>query len=167
MAGPIGSSEMHLKNVARVSNEAAKQCWIEHQTLGHVKEALRVTLAWKVTTVGAPRKHSTLQFMLRSFERHFNRLMDLEEAGGYMADICDAKPRLWHQAFKLIDQHHEFRRTIAELADELDQLAPADDKNLCQQCREISALLDRVDQHDSQEIAMMQDALLIDEGGEG
>jgi hypothetical protein len=167
MTAPSTSRNTYFANDSKLSDAAAKQCWIEHQTLQHVKEALRVTLAWKVSSVGAPRKLSTLQFMLRSFERHLSRLMDLEESGGYLADICDAKPRLWHRAFKLIDQHRSFRQALSDLAAALERVAPTNDADLNEMCDQITALLGQVDDHDSQEIEMIQEALLIDEGGEG
>ena len=48
---------------------AANQCWVEHQTLTHIKEALRVTLRWDVPSIGLPRKLSSVTFTLGSFHR--------------------------------------------------------------------------------------------------
>ena len=61
------------------THSQASAVWMEHQILGHVKQALRVTLNWKVPAVGLPRGLNSLQFTMNSFDRHLHRIMDLEE----------------------------------------------------------------------------------------
>ena len=52
---------------------------VEHQILDHVKSALRVTLDWQVPNIGVTRKLSSMKFALESFQRHFGRLISMEE----------------------------------------------------------------------------------------
>jgi hypothetical protein len=161
-------------NIARLSSPpitvqdpAAEQCWIEHQTLNHVKEALRITLSWKVGAVGLPRKLSSIKFTLKSFQRHLARLMKLEEEGGYMAWVGDEKPSLLERTQLLEGEHESFRRTLAALTAALDELRSVEELKFAQTCQELEALLQEVDLHDAKEIELIQEALLVDEGGEG
>ncbi|MEX0938823.1 MAG: hypothetical protein WDZ59_13260 [Pirellulales bacterium] len=161
-------------NIARLSSPpltvqdpAAEQCWIEHQTLNHVKEALRITLNWKVGAVGLPRKLSSIKFTLKSFQRHLARLMKLEEEGGYMSWVCDEKPSLSERAKLLEGEHERFRRALAHLTAALDELRSAEETQFVELCQELESLLQEVDVHDAKEIELMQEALLVDEGGEG
>ncbi len=72
---------------------AANQCWIEHQALTHIKEALRITLRWDIPSIGVPRKLSSVSFMLDSFQRHLDRLMKLEEEEG----ITVTQQAIWYR----------------------------------------------------------------------
>ena len=148
-------------------NSVASQCWIEHKVLTHIKDALRVTLDWKVPSVGVLRKLTSVRFTLRSFQRHLERIMSLEEDGGYMIVVEELKPNMSEQADALRSEHDEFRASLERLVPSLDQLSQEDERRFHQVCYEINVLLDQVDQHDSKEVTLLQDALLMDEGGEG
>ena len=148
-------------------NSVASQCWIEHKVLTHIKAALRVTLDWKVPSVGVLRKLTSVRFTLKSFQRHLERIMSLEEDGGYMIVVEELKPNMSEQADALRSEHDEFRASLERLVPSLDKLSPEDERRFHQVCYEINVLLDQVDQHDSKEVTLLQDALLFDEGGEG
>jgi hypothetical protein len=75
------------------SSTASIAC-MEHQILEHVKQALRVTINWEAPVVSMPRKLSSLQFTIKSFKRHLERVISIEEEGGYMHEVVDAKPYL-------------------------------------------------------------------------
>ena len=102
---------------------AANQCWVEHQTLTHIKEALRVTLRWNVPSIGLPRKLSSVTFVLGSFHRHLERLMNLEEEGEYLACVEEAKPNLFHKVKALQHEHDQFRAALRDLLPPLEALA--------------------------------------------
>lgn len=140
---------------------------MEHQILDHVKRALRVTLSWKAPSVGLPRKISSVQFTTKSFQRHLERVMTLEEFDGYMCVVAECKPNLDAQLARLRDDHEEFRRRLAELSLRLESLNDYDATALEEACEEVRALLDDVDRHDKEEIDLLQESLLSDEGGEG
>lgn len=150
----------------------ANVAWMEHQILDHVKQALRVTLGWQVPAVGLSRKLSSVQFTLKSFQRHLERLMDIEEEDGYMVVVAETKPHLAMRVERLEHDHDEFRRKIEHLLPEVESLN-AESLNRGEsdafesKCEEIYALLANVDRHDTQEIELLQETLLYDEGGEG
>src|SRR3990170_1471659 len=85
---------------------------IEHQVLNHVKQALRVTLEWDAPVVSLPRKLSSLQFTIKSFRRHLERVMSIEEEGGYLDDVAAAKPNLQPRIESLSRDHARFRARI-------------------------------------------------------
>lgn len=145
----------------------ANAAWMEHQILDHVKLALRVTLGWQVPTVGLPRKLSSLQFTLKSFQRHLERLMDIEEQDGYMAMVAETKPHLTARVERLEHDHNAFRREICHLLPEVESLSDYQSEEFEMVCEEITALLEHVDRHDTEEIELLQETLLYDEGGEG
>lgn len=150
----------------------ASTSWMEHSVLEHVKQALRVTLDWKAPVVSMPRKLSSLQFTMKSFHRHLERVMSIEEEGGYLDDILEVKPNLQSRIESLLGDHGRFRARIRELVPELDDLGEYDVSDWAEQqfldvCQDIRNLLDDVDRHDAQEIDLLQESLLYDEGGEG
>jgi len=145
----------------------ANAAWMEHQILDHVKQALRVTLGWQVPSVGLPRKLSSLQFTLKSFQRHLERLMDIEEEDGYMLVVAEAKPNQSVRIERLEQDHDRFRYAIRQLLPEVEALSEYQSEEFEQVCGQISELLEKIDHHDTEEIALLQETLLCDEGGEG
>ena len=140
---------------------------MEHRILEHVKQALRVTLDWKAPVVSMPRKLSSLQFTMKSFERHLKRLMSIEEEGGYMAEVAEMKPHLQDRVDCLACDHDLFRDRIRELVPNLTDINEWEEERFHEACDEIRALLDGVDEHDAREVELIQETLLLDEGGEG
>ena len=149
---------------ARALAEATR---MEHQILDHVKQALRVTLDWRTPSIGLPRKMSSVQFTTKSFTRHLLRMMDLEESDGYMATVRELKPNLDHRVRRLKRHHDQFRTTIAGLQPQIDAMKGLAEDEFEFASSQIRELLDTVDQHDIEEIELLQETLLCDEGGEG
>jgi hypothetical protein len=157
---------MYAKQIddARAQAESSR---MEHRILDHVKQALRVTLEWRAPSIGLPRKMSSVQFTTKSFARHLLRMMDLEETDGYMNEVRELKPNLEHRVGRLERQHDDFRMRLARLAPEIESLQGLPDDQFEFVCSQIAELLDRVDEHDVEEIELLQETLLLDEGGEG
>jgi hypothetical protein len=145
----------------------ANAACLEHEILNHVKQALRVTLGWKVPREGIARKLSSVQFTLKSFQRHLERLMDIEEQDGYMVFVEEVKPNMHFRVDQLEKDHARFRRLLDQLLPKVDSLSEFNPEEIENACGEVSALLDRVDQHDKEEIALLQESMWFDEGGEG
>jgi hemerythrin-like domain-containing protein len=140
---------------------------IEHQVLNHVKQALRVTLDWDAPVVSLPRKLSSLQFTIKSFRRHLERVMSLEEEGGYLEDVVAAKPNLESRIEKLTRDHNRFRAKIRDLVQQLGAINEWQEDCFVGLCNEIRDLLDEIDLHDEREIDLLQESMLLDDGGEG
>ncbi|QDS99829.1 hemerythrin domain-containing protein [Adhaeretor mobilis] len=149
------------------SRSQASATWMEHQILDHVKQALRVTLDWKVPAVGMPRKLSSLQFTMKSFQRHLQRVMEMEERDGYMTIVADSKPNMEVRIEHLRRDHGLFREWMEELAPEIESLSEFQEEEFDGLCQRIGEMLDSIDRHDADEIELLQETLLFDEGGEG
>jgi len=141
--------------------------WMEHQILDHVKQALRVTLDWDVPSVGLPRKLSSVQFTLKSFLRHLERLMDYEEQDGYMVVVAELKPNMQNRIEHLEHDHAQFRQMMGHLLPEVEEITEYQSDRFEEVCLKIADLLILVDRHDAEEIELLQETLLCDEGGEG
>lgn len=160
---------MSTTNNTRVAryNTAAEHCLVEHRALTHIKSALRVTLDWKAPEVGVPRKMSSVRFTLQSFRRHLERLMNLEEQDGYLVIVAECKPHWSPQVESLRAEHDQIRAALRDLDPEIQSLPPHDQDCLNRVCREINTLLRRIDRHNKRESRLLQDALTLDEGGQG
>lgn len=140
---------------------------MEHQILEHVKQALRVTLGWKVPREGLARKLSSVQFTLKSFQRHLERLMDMEEQDGYLDFVEEFKPSMHARVDRLANDHQQFRARVHYLIPRVEAVRGDDSQALESLCGEIHSLLDEIDHHDREEIELLQESLLRDVGGEG
>jgi hypothetical protein len=145
----------------------ASTSWVEHQVLNHVKQALRVTLDWDAPVVSLPRKLSSLQFTMKSFRRHLERVMSIEEEDGYLDDAVGAKPNMQTRIEALAGDHKRIRARIKQVVPRLDSINEWQDAEFSDVCDEIRDLLDDLDRHDMAEIELLQEAMLMDEGGEG
>jgi hemerythrin-like domain-containing protein len=149
------------------SSSTASIACMEHQILEHVKQALRVTINWEAPVVSMPRKLSSLQFTIKSFNRHFERVISIEEEGGYMNEVVDAKPYLQNRIDGLERDHNAFRTRLRKLNSALNDIKEWEEPRFEKVCQELRELLDDVDRHDLREIELLQESLLMDDGGEG
>jgi hypothetical protein len=140
---------------------------MEHQILHHIKQAMRVTLDWQAPVVSMPRKLSSLQFTIKSFQRHLERVISLEEEGGYMTHVLDARPYFQDRIDQLASDHARFRKRLQKLIPELNDISEWEEPRFNDVCSDLRILIDDVDQHDAKEIELLQESLLYDDGGEG
>jgi hypothetical protein len=131
--------------------------WMEHTILDHIKQALRVTLDWQAPVVSMPRKLSSIQFTMKSFRRHLERVMSIEEEGGYLDEVAEARPSMQSRIECLARDHNRFRARIREIVPELDELNDWEEARFVEICDEIRTLLHEVDWHDALEIDLLQD----------
>jgi hypothetical protein len=143
-----------------------QQVMVEHETLAHVVSALRTTIGWHVVGPDYSRKRSSLAFVCESFHRHLKRLLQLEQAEGYMAVVLDSRPELSERVRALRAEHVHFRRGVRDILARLKALGSTDLAAFNAITAELSGLLDRLDVHHQNEIDLLQEALLRDEGGE-
>jgi hemerythrin-like domain-containing protein len=145
----------------------ASIAYMEHQILDHVKQALRVTINWEAPVVSMPRKLSSLQFTIKSFKRHFDRVISIEEEGGYMNEVIEAKPYLQNRIEHLEREHDVFRARLKALIPQLNSIKEWEEPRFEQVCQDLRQLLDDVDRHDLAESELLQESLMMDVGGEG
>jgi hypothetical protein len=143
------------------------QALLEHQILQLVASALRLCLHWETASVGFAKKLSSVRFTAQSFQRHLERLMSLEEGGGYMQFVRDRQPGLYDESQALRREHDGFRQSLARIVRCLEELPAEDLEALDDACHSLATLLDRLDQHHTREIDLIQEVVDRDTGGEG
>ena len=144
-----------------------QQVLIEQQMLRHITSALRTTMEWKYQGSDFSRKLSSLRFVAESFQRHLKRLMDLEEADGYMALVLESRPQLNQEIETLRQEHEQFRSLLPQIMGSLQRVSPTSPESMTNILDELTALLVKLDAHGKKETKLLQEALLTDEGGEG
>jgi hypothetical protein len=143
------------------------QFTVENQVLDHVKTALRKTLASDEDRMGLERKVSTVKFVTDSLVRHLIRLLDLEDETEAADPIEELKPHLSEKTSALQFEHEQFRAILGEMKDQVSGISPDNEPHFDAFCRDLLSFLDRLDQHEARELAILQELHNADEGGEG
>ena len=144
----------------------AQQALLEHEILQHVVAALRLSLQWQVTAVGMAKKLSSVRFTAQSFQRHLDRILNLEEGGGYLRFVSEQRPGLTDKVLTLRTEHDDFRESLAQIMMSLEKVDESDIGPFDGICHELEDFLDRLDQHHTREVELIQEAM-ADVGGEG
>lgn len=139
----------------------------EQRIFSHIKNSLRVMVEWRAPVVSQVRKRTSVRFALRSFCRHLERLMAFEEQGGYLPNVVSSRPNWENRVNQLREEHSHLREQIGQLVPQIEDEALWQSERFESACRAIRDLLEEVDQHDREEVALLQETLLWDEGGEG
>jgi len=140
---------------------------MEHQIFDHIKQALLVTLNWQAPVIGIPRKLSSLQFTIKSFQRHLDRIISIEEEGGYMVDAMDSKPYLQDRVEQLQTEHSRFRERLRKMIPELNDTKEWDEARFNRICADLRSFVEDLDRHNEREIEVIQESICVEEGGEG
>ena len=152
--------------MATLKDSSISTACLEHQVFEHIKQALLVTLNWQAPSVGIPRKLSSLQFTIKSFQRHLERVLFIEEEGGYMTAAMDSKPYLQDRVAQLAKDHVRYRERLRKLMPELEETKEWDEPRFERICDDLRVLIADLDRHNAREIELLQDTL-VEEGGEG
>ncbi len=144
-----------------------QQFKVESQALEYVTRALEVTLGWSVDRAGFSRKHSSVRFLLESYQRHLERLFALEEIGGYMESVSRLNPELANQVDHLEEEHGQFRAAIREAIVRVDLAAPNQIAVFDATCTQLRITVNQVLEHLRRESELIVESLYQDTGGQG
>lgn len=145
----------------------SEQVLVEHQVLAHIVSALRATIGWKYQGADLTRKIASLRFVGQSLQRHLKHLMGLEEEDGYMAVILESRPELSEEIESLRREHGQFRKGLGRILTRLRAMQATDPVSLGSISENLTALLEKLDEHSHKETGLIQHVLLKEEGGEG
>jgi hypothetical protein len=130
-----------------MSSPLLEQTSFECDLLAHIAQAVRRTLDWGVADQGFARKLSTVRFVIHSFQRHLERLLDLEEEPEYLDLVGLADQGLAPAEFAGREEHDAFRHRLADIVPRLQRLDPSDQTGFAALADDLRELLDRVDDH--------------------
>lgn len=147
-------------------HDIARQTLIENGLLKSLVQGLREALAWQIQDDGLSRKLSTVRFIARSFQRHLQRLMTLEEVDGYMDIVLEAKPSLNRAVESLKEDHCRFREAAEQMVQRLELASEVDLDSFADVCDDFGQLLCDLDGHHKKEAKLFQEAFEQEEGGE-
>jgi hemerythrin-like domain-containing protein len=148
-------------------DSSASTACMEHQVFEHIKQAVLVTLNWQAPSISMPRKLSSLQFTIKSFQRHLDRVLSIEDEGGYMKDVLECKPYMEERIDQLARDHVRFRERLRKLIPELNDIKEWDEPRFDAVCEDLRSLIASIDRHNAQEVELLQESMLVDDGGEG
>ena len=149
------------------NQDIAQQISIENGMLKHITEALRLAVGWQIHEADLSRKLSTVRFISQSLQRHLEHLMALEEYDGYMDMVVEQTPHLARRVDVLRSEHDQLRRVVNRIVPRLERASHSDRDDVDKLCEEVIRLLDKLDEHNKKETALLQEALARDGGGEG
>jgi hemerythrin-like domain-containing protein len=149
------------------NQDIAQQISIENGMLKHITEALRLAVGWQMQENDLSRKLSTVRFISQSLQRHLEHLMTLEEHDGYMDMVVEQTPHLARLVDGLRKEHDQLRRVVNRLVHRLERASPSDHDEVDRLCEELIELVDKLDEHNKKETALLQEAMARDGGGEG
>jgi Hemerythrin HHE cation binding domain len=171
-----GAAKMMTASLGRLSAQEVNEiCWpedaqqslAEHKRLLVLVEGLRDTLAWQVQGADFTRKLAALRFIAKSFERHLERVLALEEDGGYLDLVLQANPQQGNSVNALRKEHLRLRKDAGHIVHQIEYVPPTDAGSFARICGEMVELLKSLDAHNKKEAKLVHKAIHQDEGGEG
>ncbi len=163
MLGQLCNPEGYVMSYKAIAQQVLK----EHQMLKLISQAMQVAIGWTVPAHEMSRKLSSLRFVAESLRRHQERLMSLEEDGGYLHAVVESNPNLASKVDALRLDHEKFRQAWSRILPRLDKVSPTEHAALADLCKELTGLLHEIQEHSTTETTLVQEAILRDEGGEG
>jgi hemerythrin-like domain-containing protein len=100
------------------------------------------------------------------YRSHLVRHIELEEEGGYMADVTDERPALTPEVDRLVHEHFEMNHLMKDIHRQLTAVSTTDRLIIRDLCRRIQALLQYVDHHEREENLVVTSVLTDDLGTE-
>jgi hypothetical protein len=103
---------------------------------------------------------SAVHFLTESFQRHLERMLELEERGGYLEMIRQSHGELRARADSFRQEHQQFRGTTGRLLQAMsrsDEPSSAEAESIF---NELTSLLEQIDGHNKRELDLLQEIIL-------
>lgn len=132
---------------------------LEHEVVARLADALRTSIGWSHHG-GITRQLESVRFLAESFHRHLERMLELEEHGGYLELLQESHPQLEPELNRLREEHGQFRSQMQAALADLERLSEPSQAALDQVLAELTSLLDQVDRHNKGEMQLLQSVVL-------
>jgi hypothetical protein len=143
----------------------SEQMLLEHEVLARLADALRTAIGWSHHG-GVSGKLESVRFLVESFQRHMERMFDLEEQDGYLELVARSHPQLDPQLKQFRAEHDEFRRRVHEALARMQELVAAGHAEIDPLLAEITLLLEQIDGHNKREMRLLQEMVLEPKPGD-
>ena len=94
-------------------------------------------------------------------------VLALQEYDGYMDLVLQISPQQGNLIDALRQEHDQFRKEASHIVHQFEHALPTDGDSFARSCAELAGLLNRLDVHNKKEMALLQEAFVQDEGGQG
>lgn len=148
-------------------NDVAIRAQVERESLQHIRNALNRIIEWEERGGDPSQKLPSLRLIALAFRRHLDGLIAVEEQGGYLQEVTEARPQLSGEVASLQREFEDFQALIDRIVARLQQVAPTNRARMLVVSEELFALANELEEHDRKEIDLLQEAFLRVEGGEG
>jgi hemerythrin-like domain-containing protein len=150
-----------------MANDIAEQMVVEHEMLKNIVSGLRLAIGMKPEGDSFARKLHTIHFIAQSLQRHLDHMLTLEEWDGYMDAVVTLNPNLGRRVDGLREEHDQFRQASRQVLHDLGAVASRDQATFRNVCEGVLTLLKKLEDHTREEVALVQEAVGRDGGGEG
>ena len=143
----------------------SQQMLLEHEVLARLSDALRTAVSWNPHG-DLSHKLETVQFLAQSFQRHVERMLDLEEHDGYMDMVHSSFPEFDAQVAAFRREHEAFRQGADGIVYRLENSAALDAAETEALFEEVAQLLEAVDAHNKREMELLRQLVMEQASGE-
>ena len=137
----------------------SQQMLLEHEVLARLSDALRTAVSWNPHG-DLSHKLETVQFLAQSFQRHVERMLDLEEHDGYMDLVRSSFPEFDAQVTAFRRQHEAFRLDTDGIVYRLQNSAALDGAETEALFEDLAQLLEAVEAHNKQEMELLRQLVM-------
>ena len=84
-----------------------------------------------------------------------------------MRDVLEYKPYMEERIEQLAADHVRFRERLRKLIPQLNDIKEWEEPRFEEVCEDLRSLIAAIDRHNEQEVELLQESMLVDDGGEG
>jgi hypothetical protein len=144
--------------------EIARLIEEDHQRLRAHKAALAAAVSQPVAAADFPEWRRTFLRDLRDFQNRLLQHFDLEEDGGFMADLIAHTPRMAGQAATLEEEHEEIVRVLDGIVSDVKRIASQSEWVDAGLRSRMDSFLMALKEHEAAECSLIQEVYYQDIG---
>lgn len=145
-------------------SEIAGKIREEHERIKGEMNKIRQMIRAHVSREGFAKWRMDLLWLLRDFQNTLRKHFDLEEEGGFMADVVKVAPQHLGVVRRLESEHEKMMASLDEISESLKNQNEKDDLKLEEVRRRIGEFFALLESHEAAEGDLMETTYLQDEG---
>jgi len=145
--------------------EIAKRIAKEHENLNKQMAKIKSAIMQEVTSENFSDWRLDFIWQLRDFNNELLKHFDLEEEGGFMAEVLKVAPHTEHKVQALKDEHKKIIADVDKLLAELKSVSEKNAEKMSHIRTSINEIIMVLHSHESAENQLMQKAYYREYGG--